>query len=116
MPQVCELIASGKICEVELGANFNPNPSDESINALVEVLNTYSTHSSVAERAGKLFSNTEMRHTSISAGNGNISTTKGDMKKFAFMVENNGMYAGKRVMSAKAAQLMKNLMAGFTCK
>lgn len=116
MPQVCELIASGKIREVELGANFNPNPSDESIKALVEVLNAYSTHSTVVERAGKLFNNTEMHHTSISSGNGNISTTKGDMKKFAFMVENYGMYAGKRVMSAKAAQLMKSLMDGFTCK
>lgn len=110
LPQACELIASGKANAAEFGGNLNTNITAEGTNALIGILNQYYRHSTITERMEAIFANCGMRNTSYSPISGKIITTKGDLIKFNFMVNNNGKYAGKQVLTPAATQLLKELM------
>ncbi len=102
-PQAYELIACGKASANEFGSHLNANPTAEDIEAVSEVINKYSHHSTIAERVAAVFVKCGMRHTSYSAINGKVTTTKGDLMKFKFMLNNKGQYAGQKVLSPAAA-------------
>lgn len=109
LPQAYELIACGKANAAEFAGHLKANPSAEDIEAIEEVINKYSTHSTIEDRANSMFAKMEMRKTSLSAIDGKLTTTKGDLMKFTFMVNNNGKYAGKQILSPAAAALLKSL-------
>lgn len=103
-PQMCELIGGGRADAAEFKGDIEA------------ALNKYLTHSSLSDRVNAMFRKLEMRNTTFSVFNGKVTTTKGDLMKFKFAVDNNGSYAGKQVLSPAAAKLLQKYMQEYTCK
>ena len=128
VPQVVELIASGKIGELDnigdlldIEANFiTPvigvvlnweNPANTFF--LQALLNMYRRYISIEEAAEKMFKEAGMTSTKLSGekvmSSGysvpNVITTPADLKKFRSIILNGGKYAGKQVISPDAAEL-----------
>ena len=120
LPQVAELIAGGRfrlsdsvaeLLELE-GVDNTLTVSDilsnyrtkVNANYLQLLLNKYRKHISTDEAAMNMFAAIGMNSTSISGSD--IHTTGYDYNKFLFTLQNNGKYAGKQVISAKAAELV----------
>ena len=109
LPQACELIACGRANAAEFAGHLKANPSAEDIAVMEEIIGKYSTRTTIEDKANRMFANMEMRKTSLSAIDGKLATTKGDLMKFTFMVNNNGKYAGKQILSPAAAEMLKKL-------
>lgn len=113
--QACDLIGSGRVTASAFGENLNANPTTEHIENIKDIINKYQHRTTVADRANVIFAKTEMRNTTLSSINGKVTTTKGDLMKFKFMVDNNGSYAGKQVITPAAARLMQRYMDNYVC-
>jgi hypothetical protein len=120
LPQVAELVAGEKInLSDTVGELLGKEGADASLTVgnllsgykesnkaglLNELLCKYRRHTSVEEVARAMFAELGMRSTSVSGG---VVTTAGyDFDKFMFTIKNGGKYAGKQVLSPKAAQLV----------
>jgi hypothetical protein len=76
---------------------------------VAEIIGKYSTHSTIEDKANRMFAKMEMRKTTFSPIGNKLTTTKGDLMKFHFMLKNNGTYAGKQILSPAAVQILKSL-------
>ena len=123
LPQVSELVAGNKIRlsnrvgellgEDAAGATMsvaelltgyrNGNCAD----ILKEILGKYRSYISIEEAAREMFSKLGMHSTAI---DGTVVTTAYDYNKFLFTVNNGGKYAGKQILSPKAAELVLEFM------
>ena len=113
LPQVAELVAGGKIAlTAELEYHLANCNKKESATALNLLLNKYRSYASVEEVARQMFAALNMTNTELSGsvtGSGStaqIITTAYDMNKFMFALKNGGKYAGKQVLSPKAAEIV----------
>lgn len=120
LPQVAELIAGGRFrvsdSVVELlgleGIDKSLTVSSllsnykTKVNAdyLQLLLNKYRKHVSTDEVALNMFAAIGMNSTSIIGTD--VHTTGHDYNKFLFTLQNNGKYAGKQVISVRAAELV----------
>lgn len=109
LPQVAELVAGGKIeltrsLESILAGYATPDCRTE----MEGILTKYRKYVSIEEVALQMFASLNMTDTSISgtAVSPKISTTAYDMNKFMFAIKNGGKYAGKQVLSPKAAEIV----------
>ena len=120
LPQVAELVAGEKIklsdtvgellgkegadAPLTVGNLLSGYKESNKAALLDELLCKYRRHTSVEEVARAMFAELGMRSTSVSGG---VVTTAGyDFDKFMFTIKNGGKYAGKQVLSPKAAQLV----------
>ena len=122
LPQVAELVAGGKLKLSDSVAELLAlEDADKSLTVaslladytskanadyLKSLLNKYRNHASTDEVATNMFAAIGMNSTSISGTN--VHTTGYDYNKFLFTLQNKGKYAGKQVISAKAAELVLN--------
>ena len=109
LPQACELIACGKANASEFDGLLKKNLTAAEIDAVAEIIGKYSTHSTIEDKANRMFAKMEMRKTAYSPIGNRLTTTKGDLIKFHFMLDNNGTYAGKQILSPAAVQILKSL-------
>ena len=119
LPQVAELVAGGKIrlsdtvagllCEnaangsltvAELLAGYTNNNCTDALKA---ILGKYRSYATIGEVAQEMFSKLGMSSTAV---DGCVITTAYDYNKFLFTVNNGGKYAGKQVLSPKAAEII----------
>ena len=124
VPQVCELVASGKIREFDtLGDLLDMDEgaaslSGLSVKDLLEhscnpaylpyfnmLLKKYRPNIDARQYAVDIFVKLGMRNTCFKGSE--IITTRSDLAKFHFALRNGGCYAGKRVFSEYAADLME---------
>ena len=119
LPQVAELVACGKIRLSDsvgelLGADCsNASLSVEKLMAgykdndcsgtLKLLIGKFRPYISVEDTALQMIAKMGMRSTTISE---TVTTTGYDMGKYHFTLGNGGKYAGKQVMSSKAAELV----------
>ena len=130
LPQVAELVAGGKIrLSDTVGAlldedDINASKSVESllkgyreeVNAyyLQLLLNKYRRYVSIEDAATRMFEAIGMNATSFAGHKPSnvgynvpeVITTGYDLNKFGFTLRNGGKYAGKQVISAKAAEIV----------
>ncbi len=119
LPQVAELVAGGKfrlydtvgellgedaanatMSVAELLAGYRNNDCANSLKAL---LCKYRRYITIEEAALQMFCKLGMQSTTVAQ---NVVTTTYDYNKFLFTLNNGGKYAGKQVLSAKAAKLV----------
>lgn len=124
LPQVCELIASGKIrLTDELGELLAIDESSASFSGLTVgnllerplvsayhpylnmLLDKYSPHIDSRKYTVDMLESLGMRNTCLKGDK--VITTGDDLAKFKFAICNGGKYAGKQVFTAKAAALME---------
>ena len=132
VPQVVELIASGKIGEfddigdlLDIEGVKKPNMTTPVIGVVLNwenpanafylqaLLNKYRRYISIEEAAEKMYKEAGMTSTKLSGekvmSSGysvpNVITTPADLNKFRSIVLNGGKYAGKQVISHAAAEL-----------
>ena len=127
VPQVCELVASGKIkLEEQLGNLLDIDSEAASLSAITigdmlqrpanpaylpyfnMLLAKYRPIVDSCKFAEDLFEKLGMRNTSLKGPE--VVTTRSDIEKFRFALRNGGKYEGRQVISPEAAVLMLNLM------
>ena len=122
LPQVAELVAGGKLKlsdsvaellalkgadkSLTVASILADYTSKANADYLKSLLNKYRNHASTDEVATNMFAAIGMNSTSISGTE--VHTTGYDYNKFLFTLQNKGKYAGKQVISAKAAELVLN--------
>ena len=132
LPQVGELIASGKIrvCDllgnliedaacgdIKVGDMLEPDAARTNLHYLHALLAKYRSNVNAEEFASRMFATLGMRNTSFKGTKPSlvgynlpdIVTTKGDIEKFLFAATNGGFYAGKRVFSPYTAEMILKL-------
>ena len=126
VPQVCELVASGKIRECDtLGDLLDMDESSASlsglsVNDMLErssnptflpyfnmLLEKYRPTVDARQFAVDMFAKLGMRNTCFTGSD--IVTTRGDLAKFEFALCNGGCYEGKRVFFFNVVQMYKYL-------
>jgi hypothetical protein len=110
LPQVAELVAGGKIEFTENLETLLADYTNPDCRAKLEaVLSKYRSYASVEEVARQMFANLNMTDTEICSSavlQVSIVTNAYDMNKFMFTLKNGGKYAGKQVISPKAAEIV----------
>jgi hypothetical protein len=134
LPQVAELIASGKISldntigELLDADDINASKTlkkvfyhyEDKVNAyyLQAIVNKYRKYAKIEDVAQKLWSELGMNSTRFSenkvysAGYSipEVITTEADVNKMEFIFRNNGRYGGKQILSEQAAFIMQGFI------
>ena len=123
LPQVSELVAGNKIglsdrvgkllgkdaagATMSIAELLSGYKNSDCVEVLKAVLGKYRSYAPIEEAAREMFSRLGMHSTTI---DGTVVTTTYDYNKFLFAVNNGGKYAGKQVLSPKAAELVLEFM------
>ena len=123
LPQVAELVVANKIrltdragellgedaagATMSVAELLSGYKNSDCVEVLKAVLGKYRSYAPIEEAAREMFSRLGMHSTTI---DGTVVTTTYDYNKFLFAVNNGGRYAGKQVLSPKAAELVLEFM------
>ena len=107
LPQVAELVASGKVRLSSVSDLFAGYRNSDCVASLKALLDKYRSYATIEEVAQEMFSKLGMNSTTVGES---VITTAYDYNKFLFTINNGGKYAGKQVLSQKAAELVREYL------